>query len=198
MRLYINPVRDVPLTLGERKKINREKNSFFRLSITKTERPRSANLLQMPRGPMCKLTQRARGYGGPAGYHRTERSLQSSPAQQLLGPPSHGYKLKPNGSAVCSAPDIAPPQTDSCQEMLCPPKSWRSVWVAPHRARRLPTRHASGRVWSFALWRRYLNALRPLRPHILQRYLHRGNRYLLARSMSPDPVYGRPTAGRLH
>jgi len=56
----------------------------------------------------------------------------------------------------------------------------------------------SGRVWSFALWRRYLNALRPLRPHILQRYLHRGNRYLLARSMSPDPVYGRPTAGRLH
>ena len=23
----------------------------------------------------------------------------------------------------------------------------------------------------------YLNALRPLRPHILQRYLHRGNRY---------------------
>jgi transposase len=33
----------------------------------------------------------------------------------------------------------------------------------------------------------YLNALRPLRPHILQRYLHRGNCYLLARSMSPDP-----------
>jgi hypothetical protein len=33
----------------------------------------------------------------------------------------------------------------------------------------------------------YLNALRPLRPHILQRYLHRGNRDLLARSMSPDP-----------
>jgi hypothetical protein len=33
----------------------------------------------------------------------------------------------------------------------------------------------------------YLNALRPLRPHILQRYLHRGNRYLLGRSMSPDP-----------
>ena len=33
----------------------------------------------------------------------------------------------------------------------------------------------------------YLNALRPLRPHILQRYLRRGNRYLLARSMSPDP-----------
>jgi phasin len=33
----------------------------------------------------------------------------------------------------------------------------------------------------------YLNALRPLRPHVLQRYLHRGNRHLLARSMSPDP-----------
>jgi transposase len=28
---------------------------------------------------------------------------------------------------------------------------------------------------------------RPLRLHILRRYLHRGNRYLLARSMSPDP-----------
>ena len=39
----------------------------------------------------------------------------------------------------------------------------------------------------------YLNALRPLRPHILQRHLHRGNRYLLARSMSPDP---RLSAGR--
>jgi hypothetical protein len=29
---------------------------------------------------------------------------------------------------------------------------------------------------------------RPLRLHILQRYLHRRNRYLLARSMSPDPL----------
>jgi hypothetical protein len=37
----------------------------------------------------------------------------------------------------------------------------------------------------------YLNALRPLCLHmclhILQRYLHRGDRYPLARSMSPDP-----------
>ena len=33
----------------------------------------------------------------------------------------------------------------------------------------------------------YLNVLRPLRSHILQRCLHRGNRYLLAPSMSPDP-----------
>jgi hypothetical protein len=33
----------------------------------------------------------------------------------------------------------------------------------------------------------YPNALRPLRPRILQPYLHRGNGYLLARSMSPDP-----------
>ena len=32
----------------------------------------------------------------------------------------------------------------------------------------------------------YLKALRPLRPHILQRYLHRGNCYLSARSMGPD------------
>jgi len=33
----------------------------------------------------------------------------------------------------------------------------------------------------------YNNALRPLRSHILRRNLHHGNRYLLARSMRPDP-----------
>jgi hypothetical protein len=38
-----------------------------RPSITKTERPRSASLLQMPRGLTCNLRQREREYGGPAG-----------------------------------------------------------------------------------------------------------------------------------
>jgi hypothetical protein len=59
-----------------------------RPSITKTERPRSANLLQMPRGLMCKLRQRGRDYGGPAGSRRIDPSLQPlPPSQQLLGPP---------------------------------------------------------------------------------------------------------------
>jgi hypothetical protein len=35
----------------------------------------------------------------------------------------------------------------------------------------------------------HLNALRPLRPHVLQRYLHHGTRYPLARPMSPDPSF---------
>jgi len=50
------------------------------------------------------------------------------------------------------------------------------------------------RAWSRELVRKtkrlaaYLNALRPLRSHILQRYLHRGSRYLLVLGqMSPDP-----------
>jgi transposase len=33
----------------------------------------------------------------------------------------------------------------------------------------------------------HLNALRPLRTHLLQRNLHRRNRHLLDQSMSPDP-----------
>jgi hypothetical protein len=51
-------------------------------SITKTERCRSANLLQMTRGLMCKLRQRAQGYGGrrPAGSRRIDPSLQPPPA----------------------------------------------------------------------------------------------------------------------
>src|SRR5258708_21535297 len=47
--------------------------------ITKTERPRSANLLQMPRGLMCKLRQRGRDYGGPAGSRGIDPSLQPLP-----------------------------------------------------------------------------------------------------------------------
>src|SRR5258706_15694330 len=46
-------------------------------SITKTERRRSANLRQMPRGLMCKPRQRGRGYGGPhpAGSRGIDPSL---------------------------------------------------------------------------------------------------------------------------
>ena len=45
-------------------------------SITKTERRRSANLLQMPRGLMCKLRQGGRRCGGPhpAGSRRIDPS----------------------------------------------------------------------------------------------------------------------------
>jgi hypothetical protein len=50
-----------------------------RPSITKTERPRSANQLQMPRGLMCKLRQRGREYGGPAGSRGIDPSLQPFP-----------------------------------------------------------------------------------------------------------------------
>jgi putative transposase len=46
---------------------------------------------------------------------------------------------------------------------------------------------ATGHVRKAAGLAAYHNALRPLCLHILQRYLHRANRYLLTRSMSPDP-----------
>jgi hypothetical protein len=49
-------------------------------SITKTERRRSANLLQMPRGLMCKLRQRGRSYGGPVGSRGIDPSLRPPPA----------------------------------------------------------------------------------------------------------------------
>jgi hypothetical protein len=62
--------------------------SFRRNVQIKTERPRSANLLQMPRGLMCKLRQRGRDYRGPAGSRGIDPSLQPFPlSQQLLGPP---------------------------------------------------------------------------------------------------------------
>jgi hypothetical protein len=47
-----------------------------RPSIKKTERPRSANRLQMPRGLMCKLRQRGREYGSPTGSRGIDPSLQ--------------------------------------------------------------------------------------------------------------------------
>jgi Protein of unknown function (DUF2721) len=56
--------------------------------FTKTEKPRSANLRQMPRGLMCKPRQCGREYGGLAASPRgIDRSLQPlPPSQQLLGP----------------------------------------------------------------------------------------------------------------
>jgi hypothetical protein len=52
-----------------------------RSSITKTERPQSANLLQMTRGLRYKLRQRGRGYEGPdpAGSRGIDPSLQPPP-----------------------------------------------------------------------------------------------------------------------
>jgi hypothetical protein len=52
-----------------------------RLGFTKTERRRSANLLQMPRGQMCKLRQGGRACGGrPARSRGFDQSLQPPPA----------------------------------------------------------------------------------------------------------------------
>src|SRR5258705_6670346 len=56
-----------------------------RNSITKTERRRSANLLQMPRGLMCKLRQRGRGYGSPAASRGIDPSLQPPPWRAYMG-----------------------------------------------------------------------------------------------------------------
>jgi hypothetical protein len=63
-----------------RDSVSRPKNGpRGRASITKTERPRAANLLQMPRGLMCKLRRRGRDYGGRAGSREIDPSLQPLP-----------------------------------------------------------------------------------------------------------------------
>src|SRR6266850_5986826 len=56
-------------------------------SITKTERCRSANLLQMTRGLMCKLRQRGQGHAcrRPAGSRGIDPSLQPPPLRWPLG-----------------------------------------------------------------------------------------------------------------
>ena len=83
-----------------------------RPSITKTERPRLANLLQMPRGLMCKLRQRGRDYGGPAGSRGIDPSLQPLPSGAVLygrgasRRPGHAFRLNPNSGPVCPACDI--------------------------------------------------------------------------------------------
>jgi hypothetical protein len=56
-----------------------KKRPHWQASITKTERPRSANLRQMPRGLVCKLRQRGRDYGGRAGSVGIDPSLQPLP-----------------------------------------------------------------------------------------------------------------------
>src|SRR5258707_3436403 len=88
------------------------------VSITRTERPRSTNLLQMPRGLMCKLRQCGRDYGGPAGPRGIDPSLQpcsrrsnclGGPPYGRAGPsrrPSHVLKINHNSGSVCPAPDI--------------------------------------------------------------------------------------------
>ena len=87
-----------------------------RPSITKTERPRSANLPQMPRGLMCKLRRRGPDYGGPAGSRGIDPSLQPLPFAAIAGAvlygraasrrPSHAFRLNPNSGPVCPACDI--------------------------------------------------------------------------------------------
>jgi hypothetical protein len=86
-----------------------------RPSITETERLRSANLLQTPRGPLCKLRQRGREYGGPAGSRGIGPSLQPTPFAAIAGavlygraaPDSgRGPRLNPNSGPVCPACDI--------------------------------------------------------------------------------------------
>jgi hypothetical protein len=63
-----------------------------RPSITKTERPRSANLLQMPRGLMCKPRQGGQDYGGhcPAGSPGFDPSLQPLPFAAIARPHLYG------------------------------------------------------------------------------------------------------------
>jgi hypothetical protein len=56
-----------------------KKRPHWQASITKTQRPRAANLLQMPKGLMCKLRQRGRDFGGRAGSRGIDPSLQPPP-----------------------------------------------------------------------------------------------------------------------
>ena len=81
-------------------------------SITETEKPRSANLLQMPRGLMCKLRQRGRDYGGRAGFRGIDPSLQPLPFAAIAGAAVYGQaasttpSLNPNSDPVCPACNI--------------------------------------------------------------------------------------------
>jgi hypothetical protein len=59
--------------------------------FTKTERPRSANLLQMPRGLMCKPRRGGREKGGLAPSSRgIDRSLQPLPVAAIAGAVLYG------------------------------------------------------------------------------------------------------------
>jgi hypothetical protein len=63
---------------------------------------------------MCKLRQRGREYGSPAGSRGIDPSSQPlPPSQQLLGPSfmdgwrsGHAFNLNPNSGPVCPACDI--------------------------------------------------------------------------------------------
>jgi len=85
----------------------------LRRSITKTERLRSANLLQTPRGPMCKPRQCGQEYGGPAGRRGIDPSLQPLPFAAIAGAVpygraaarrlGHALRLNPNSGRVYPA-----------------------------------------------------------------------------------------------
>jgi hypothetical protein len=79
-------------------------------SITKIERPRSANQLQRPRGRMCKLRQRGREYGGrPAGSRGIDPSLQPLPrSHQLLGPSYGRAASRPTRPLIQDKPKFLP------------------------------------------------------------------------------------------
>jgi hypothetical protein len=57
--------------------------------LRKQKRPRSANLLQMPRGLMCKRRQRGRGYGGPGpeGSRGIDPSFAAAPLRAVAASP---------------------------------------------------------------------------------------------------------------
>ena len=113
-------------------------------SITNTERCQSANLLQMPKGLMCKLRQRGQGYAGrPAGSRGFDPSLQP--------PPAVAARLRENAKTVILAQNKA---IDGRSKFRIPSAK---LLAARHGYRiveaRLPAGHAGGSVrrrWSMA------------------------------------------------
>jgi hypothetical protein len=75
-----------------------------RPSITETERLQSANLLQTPRGPPCKLRRRGREYGGPAGSRGIDPSLQPLPFAAIAGAVLYGRAAPDSGRASDGKP----------------------------------------------------------------------------------------------
>jgi hypothetical protein len=113
----------------------------------KTERPQSANLLQMPKGLVYKLRQRGRGYGGPAESHGIDPSLQPPPAvaasplrknwQSLLPPhrcPKEGNRWS-RGITICTGPVTAEFRDQSRARLRAQPAStWEPRRLCPGRS----------------------------------------------------------------